>query len=199
MTFGYWHTLICSDLIWSYSLLISGCEFYYDPAGKKKKEEQEKSIASKVGADLTSTDFNQFLKLLQMSGVLGGNSVNNAFQSGLGGGFKQGGRKGGGRRKRPKQGGGRRKRPRKQQFDYYDYDYAEYDAPVARARPPVHASSPNKRPFNQRPRNGGSDREPDFPSIQVSVRSFRMENICFVSQTLNYEFAESSVIFFHTL
>lgn len=145
---------------------VEGCEFYYDPAGKKKKEEQEKSIATKVGADLTSTDFNQFLKLLQMSGVLGGNSVNNAFQSGLGGGFKQGGRKGGGRRKRPKQGGGRRKRPRKQQFDYYDYDYTEYDAPVGRPRPPVHASSPNKRPFNQRPRNGGSDREPDFPSIQ---------------------------------
>ena len=68
-----------------------------------------------------------------MSGVLGGgNSVNDAFQSGLGGsGFSQGLRKGplkgplAGRRKRPKKLRQRPGRPRQrplrpQQFDYYD-------------------------------------------------------------------------------
>jgi len=169
---------------------VEGCEFYYNPAGKKKKEEQEKSIASKVGADITSNDFNQFLKLLKMTGVLGGNSVNDAFQGILGGsGFKQGkglggggGRRkglGGGRRQGLGGGGGRRKRPKKlrqrparaqrpQYDDYDDYnDYAvyddEYDAPVSRPRGPLQGS---KRPFVQRPRPIGNDRQPNLASTQ---------------------------------
>jgi len=146
---------------------VEGCEYYYNPAAKKKKEEQEKNIASQVGADITSSDFNQFLKLLKMSGVLGGNSVSDAFASGIGPkGFRQGIRKGGGRRKRPKKLRQRPVRPIRPQYDYYDYDYAEYDALEAQPRPPPHASSPAKRPFNQRLRTSGSDREPDFPPLQ---------------------------------
>merc|ERR1712106_1114237 len=175
---------------------VEGCEFYYNPAGKKKKEEQEKSIASKVGADITSNDFNQFLKLLKMTGVLGGNSVNDAFQGILGGsGFKQGkglggggGRRkglGGGRRQGLGGGGGRRKRPKKlrqrparpqrpQYDDYDDYnEYAvyddEYDAPVSRPRGPLQSS---KRPFVQRPRPIGNDRLPILASIQVGYCTF---------------------------
>merc|ERR1712106_1190885 len=151
---------------------VEGCEFYYNPAGKKKKEEQEKSIASKVGADITSNDFNQFLKLLKMTGVLGGNSVNDAFQGILGGsGFKQGKGLGGGggRRKRPKKLRQRPARPQRPQYDDYD-DYNEYtvyddeyDAPVSRPRGPLQSS---KRPFVQRPRPIGNDRLPILASIQ---------------------------------
>jgi len=147
---------------------VEGCEFYYNPAAKKKKEEQEKKLANIAGAEVTSNDFNQFLKLLKMSGVLGGgNSVNDAFQSGLGGsGFSQGLRKGplkgplAGRRKRPKKLRQRPGRPRQrplrpQQFDYYDYapeyDY-EYDEPPPRKRPQAVGSSPGKRPVKQRNR-----------------------------------------------
>ena len=155
-------------------MLISGCEFYYNPAAKKKKEEQKQSIASQIGADISSNDFSQFIKLLKMTGVLGGNSVNDAFQTGLGGnGFKQGGRIGGGRRKRPKNRRQRPVRPIRPQYDYYDYDDYEYDVPEARPKLSHRASSPANRPFNQRPRVGGSDREPDFPSIQVGSDSFR--------------------------
>merc|ERR1711892_300800 len=146
---------------------VEGCEFYYNPAAKKKKEEQKQSIASEIGADISSNDFSQFIKLLKMTGVLGGNSVNGAFQTGLGGnGFKQGGRIGGGRRKRPKNRRQRPVRPIRPQYDYYDYDDYEYDVPEARPKLSLHASSPANRPFNQRPRVGGSDHEPDFPSIQ---------------------------------
>jgi len=151
---------------------VEGCEFYYNPAAKKKKEEQEKKLANIAGAEVTSNDFNQFLKLLKMSGVLGGggNSVNEAFKSGLGGNsFNQGLRKGpskgplAGRRKRPKnlrqRPGRQRKRPlRPQQFDYYDYaseyDY-EYDEPPPRKRPKLAGSSPAKRPIKQRNRPSG--------------------------------------------
>jgi len=151
---------------------VEGCEFYYNPAAKKKKEEQEKKLANIAGAEVTSNDFNQFLKLLKMSGVLGGggNSVNEAFKSGLGGNsFNQGLRKGpskgplAGRRKRPKnlrqRPGRQRKRPlRPQQFDYYDYaseyDY-EYDEPPLRKRPKLAGSLPAKRPIKQRNRPAG--------------------------------------------
>ena len=157
-------------------MLISGCEFYYNPAAKKKKEEQKQSIASKIGADISSNDFSQFIKLLKMTGVLGGNSVNDAFQTGLGGnGFKQGGRIGGGRRKRPKNRRNRPVRPRPSRPQYDDYFYYqdyEYDIPEARPKLSLHASSPANRPFNQRLRVGGSDREHDFPSIQVGSDSF---------------------------
>merc|ERR1711892_1580794 len=149
---------------------VEGCEFYYNPAAKKKKEEQKQSIASEIGADISSNDSSQFIKLLKMTGVLGGNSVNDAFQTGLGGnGFKQGGRIGGGRRKRPKNRRNRPVRPRPSRPQYDDYFYYqdyEYDIPEARPKLSLHASSPANRPFNQRPRVGGNDREPDFPSIQ---------------------------------
>jgi len=143
---------------------VEGCEFYYNPAAKKKKEKQDKNIASQLGADVSSDEFNQFLKLLQRTGVLGGKSVNEPFQTGLrSNGLKQGGRVGGGRRKRPKN---RRPRPRprlrrpvRPQYDYYDdYDYYEYDAP--------RTSSAVNQPFNHQSRIGGSDHEPDFTSAQ---------------------------------
>jgi len=140
---------------------VEGCEFYYNPAAKKKKEKQDRNIASQVGADVSSDEFSQFLKLLKMTGVLGGNSVNDPLKTGLRGNrFKQGGRVGGGRRKRPKN---RRPRPRprrpiRPQYDYYDYDYDEYDAP--------RTSSAVNQPFNHQSRIGGSDHEPDFTSAQ---------------------------------
>ena len=153
-----------------------------------------------MGADITSSDFNQFLKLLKMSGVLGGNSVSDAFAGGIGPkGFRQGIRKGGGRRKRPKKLRQRPVRPIRPQYDYYDYDYAEYDALEAQHRPPPHASSPAKRPFNQRLRTSGSDREPDFPPLQVSFHFLSVNYFSSISQTSCHQFVNCTTFSCHNL
>ena len=123
-------------------LHVPGCEYYYNPALKKQKEEEKKQIASKLGADVSSNDFSQFLKLLKMSGVLNGDSeaaikatLKNQNKRGplRGkrpgiGGRRPGGRRPGGRRKPPRR---RPTTPRPVYYDdyYYDYDYLYEDEP----------------------------------------------------------------------
>ena len=128
-------------------LYIPGCEYYYNPALKKQKEEEKQQIATKLGADVSSNDFSQFLKLLKMSGVLNGDSES-AIQATLKnqnrgplrgkrpgiGGRRPGGRRPGGRRKPPRR---RPTTPRPVYYDdyYYDYDYLyEDEPPIAAGR-----------------------------------------------------------------
>lgn len=137
---------------------ISGCEDYYNPAAKKKKEE----LASSLGADLSSSDFSMFIKLLKNSGVLKGGNLLKAEKpigGGLGGrpgrlggrprrpGGRPGGRRGGRPRGGPRRGpGSRRPRPLRPQiptYDYYDYvDYQEADSPETPAESQSFAQAP---------------------------------------------------------
>ena len=129
-------------------LYISGCEYYYNPALRKKKEEEKKQIATNLGADVSSSDFTEFIKLLKMSGVLDGEGES-LLKSSLGrpaGPLRQS------RPKRPKKMGkrprpGRRPRPRARPvYDYYDYDYNYQDQSFldeASSRPAVSSRNHN--------------------------------------------------------
>ena len=116
---------------------ISGCEYYYNPALRKKKEEEKKQLATNLGADVSSSDFTQFIKLLKMSGVLDGEGES-LLKSSL---SRPAGPLRPKRPKRPKKMGkrprpGRRPRPRARPvYDYYDYDYNYQDE--ASSRPAV--------------------------------------------------------------
>ena len=127
---------------------ISGCEYYYNPALRKKKEEEKKQIASNLGADVSSSDFTEFIKLLKMSGVLDreGESL---LKSSLG---RPTGPLRPKRPKRPKKMGkrprpGRRQRPRPRPvYDYYDYAYEFEDQTFleeASSRPAVSGKNRN--------------------------------------------------------
>ena len=95
---------------------------------------------------MSSNDFSQFLKLLEMSGVLNG-EAGSAIQAALGkGGPGLGGGKPRrpGRPGRPRGLGGRRKKPRRRpttprpEYDYYydeDYSYEDYSGPQQQSDP----------------------------------------------------------------
>ena len=173
---------------------ISGCEDYYNPAAKKKKEE----LASSLGADLKSDEFSMFIKLLKNSGVLKGNLLipEKSASAGLGG--KLGGRQGGGRAGRPGPGrpgpgrpglgrprglhggrprkggrlrgpGGRRQRPlrpRIPSFDYYDYEF-DYDD-YQEAQPGSPETPAESRSFAQSP-VGRRPRPPSPPQVIIAT------------------------------
>ena len=142
---------------------VAGCEFYYNPALKKKTEEENAELASELGADITGADFNQFLKLLRMSGVLGGRG-----EAAL---RRPAGRPGPRPGRRPRPGGPRRGRPRpvRPHADFYDYDYADSRSLEFQAEPRRAGGAGQGLPGRRPGGRTGPGRRPPGPAVQVTM------------------------------